>query len=681
MHTITGWEMAVKIAAMGGLAILNRYLSLGEYMGIDVLWQQYNYPLYSVAYSIGTLSNDRARIEWCIETPSVKILCLDIAHGHSLHAEQTIKYIRDSGFNGSLIAGNVCRPDGVNDLLKWGADIVKVGIGPGCFAGDTRVLLANGTYKNIKDISLNDQVINKDGKPVKVIGVKYSGMKKVLKYKTNNFWQNSYATPDHLHWVGDYSSIKNVQDVSLRKILDKKTKKKESKYKWKRLDQTENTVFLLPKKIDFQIQDTFTITYDDFALSRRSMKEFVVRDKPIKPSYDLGYIFGSFLGDGHAKVCLSTTRNGKRNTSASTTWFFSLNELDIAWKLQKALKNVFDLECKIYQTKNQTVLICYHNGLSRLLKLFGTKTTKSLPEQFICLDKSYNNGLIDGLIASDGHYSSTKGASFTNTSSQLMEQFGLFVYLTKGFFPSTCINEPSAGNLTNCKIENCHEGYRSYLFLQPDWNFTQDYQIVRCYSDKALEEQEIATYDIEVDCPTHSFIANNVIVHNSACTTRDQTGCTYPQLEAVADCALAGPIIADGGIRNAGDVAKCLAVGASAVMVGGLFAGTDCVPGWKETYLPWMNSGESNYQPAPKLKYMGMASAEAREFMGHNPKYSEGRSILIDCKPPGSTESVMMNLIDGIQSSMSYVGATDLTEFKELSSFVKVTPASYPKMR
>src|SRR5690606_17624445 len=68
----------------------------------------------------------------------------------------------------------------------------------------------------------------------------------------------------------------------------------------------------------------------------------------------------------------------------------------------------------------------------------------------------------------------------------------------------------------------------------------------------------------------------------SVCTTRVKTGCGYPQLAAVAACSEAGPIIADGGIKTPGDAAKALAAGAKAVMIGGLLAGTDCVPGWDE---------------------------------------------------------------------------------------------------
>src|SRR5207248_6039285 len=91
-------------------------------------------------------------------------------------------------------------------------------------------------------------------------------------------------------------------------------------------------------------------------------------------------------------------------------------------------------------------------------------------------------------------------------------------------------------------------------------------------------------YDVEVDCPTHSFIANNAIVHNSICTTRVVAGVGVPQLTAVRDVAEGAsrhgvPVVADGGMTSSGDVAKAIAAGADSVMLGGMFAGTDEAPG------------------------------------------------------------------------------------------------------
>ena len=147
----------------------------------------------------------------------------------------------------------------------------------------------------------------------------------------------------------------------------------------------------------------------------------------------------------------------------------------------------------------------------------------------------------------------------------------------------------------------------------------------------------------------------------SACTTRIKTGCGYPQLSAIIECVEAGPIIADGGIKNYGDVAKALSAGAASVMIGGLLAGTDCVPNWDEG-MP--------------VEFRGMASKKAREDCGEDGKNAEGISLKVEGQPPGSTEKVITELLEGLRSAMSYSACSTLNEFQVKSQFVEVTPAT-----
>jgi IMP dehydrogenase/GMP reductase len=176
----------------------------------------------------------------------------------------------------------------------------------------------------------------------------------------------------------------------------------------------------------------------------------------------------------------------------------------------------------------------------------------------------------------------------------------------------------------------------------------------------------------------------------SVCTTRIKTGCGYPQLEAIARCAEMGPIIADGGIKTPGDAAKALAAGASAVMIGGMFAGTDCVPGWDEAQKQvedilkrYPTGPERDYHlgrdfvvPQPRITYRGMASNEARAASGQQAKNAEGVSKTITCKPVGSTTQVLEDLFEGIRSAMSYNGSETLNHFARTAEFVRVTSSS-----
>lgn len=147
----------------------------------------------------------------------------------------------------------------------------------------------------------------------------------------------------------------------------------------------------------------------------------------------------------------------------------------------------------------------------------------------------------------------------------------------------------------------------------------------------------------------------------SACTTRIKTGCGYPQLAAIAECSEAGPIIADGGIRYYGDAAKALAAGADAVMIGGMLAGTDCTPKWEEARV------------GKDMEFRGMASKRARGACDGLTANAEGISTQVVTKAKGSTERVVGNLVEGLQSAMSYSGCKTLKEFKLKAKLVHVT--------
>ena len=146
----------------------------------------------------------------------------------------------------------------------------------------------------------------------------------------------------------------------------------------------------------------------------------------------------------------------------------------------------------------------------------------------------------------------------------------------------------------------------------------------------------------------------------SVCETRIRTGVGVPQFTAICECAeyaeihdLDVPIIADGGIRYPGDVAKALAAGAETVMIGSLFAGTDEAPG--ETLV----AGKWPYVRHQKI-YRGSASATAKLQQFGHANHVEGATKIIDAKGP--VENIINDIIDGVTSCMSYVGAHNLKE-------------------
>lgn len=174
----------------------------------------------------------------------------------------------------------------------------------------------------------------------------------------------------------------------------------------------------------------------------------------------------------------------------------------------------------------------------------------------------------------------------------------------------------------------------------------------------------------------------------SVCTTRIKTGVGYPQLSAVIECAdaahgLGGHIIADGGCTCPGDVAKAFGAGADFVMLGGMLAG--CDEGGGDIFTKHYSSPELVYEVRDHLeqrkskvsdkkfiKFYGMSSTEAQEKNGGTKDYraSEGRVVELPYK--GSVLPVVGDILGGVRSTCTYVGAKSLKELSKRTTFIQV---------
>lgn len=162
--------------------------------------------------------------------------------------------------------------------------------------------------------------------------------------------------------------------------------------------------------------------------------------------------------------------------------------------------------------------------------------------------------------------------------------------------------------------------------------------------------------------------------NGAACITRVVTGCGGGMISALMDCSLSGiPLIADGGAKNSGDVAKALAAGASAVMMGNVLAGTDEAPGLITDYLPVESINGVTTKIGKFKTYRGSASRESYEVQGKvdTHRTPEGESMLVEYKGP--VAPILESMAAGLKSSLAYVGAYDLTSFKENAKLVKVS--------
>jgi IMP dehydrogenase len=160
------------------------------------------------------------------------------------------------------------------------------------------------------------------------------------------------------------------------------------------------------------------------------------------------------------------------------------------------------------------------------------------------------------------------------------------------------------------------------------------------------------------------------IGNGSLCETRIRTGVGIPQFSALLDvCSITDdynvPVIADGGIRNVGDICKGLGCGADSVMLGSLLAGTKETPGDVTKVGEWPN--ERLYK-----KYRGSASIDSKGDRGESGNI-EGNSKIIPYK--GKVKRIISDIRDGISSSCSYVGARNILDFQSKCEFVQVTQA------
>jgi IMP dehydrogenase len=166
----------------------------------------------------------------------------------------------------------------------------------------------------------------------------------------------------------------------------------------------------------------------------------------------------------------------------------------------------------------------------------------------------------------------------------------------------------------------------------------------------------------------------------SICTTRVVAGVGVPQLSAVLDAVRAAegegvPIIADGGIRYSGDIAKAIAAGASSAMIGSMFAGADETPG--EVFL---------YQGRSYKAYRGMGSLGAMADGSADRYFQKGVADTLKLVPEGiegqvpykgQIEPILHQLVGGLRAAMGYVGAADIKSFQTRARFIRITGAGY----
>lgn len=200
----------------------------------------------------------------------------------------------------------------------------------------------------------------------------------------------------------------------------------------------------------------------------------------------------------------------------------------------------------------------------------------------------------------------------------------------------------------------------------------------KAFPDVALIAGNVATAEATRDLIlAGADIVKVGIGPGSICTTRVVAGTGVPQITAIADCAREADkhgiaVIADGGIKYSGDIAKAIAAGASAVMLGGLFAGTEESPGSNEIF---QGRSFKVYRGMGSLGAMEQRFGSADRYFQNDQKKLVPEGVEGRVPYKGSLADSVFQLMGGLRSAMGYCGAATIQELRQNSEFVRITSA------
>lgn len=310
---------------------------------------------------------------------------------------------------------------------------------------------------------------------------------------------------------------------------------------------------------------------------------------------------------------------------------------------------------------------------------FNMLDTFSKYGMFVSIAKFASNGWINTSLSTSHLATRLKYGFYTiGMSDHELEVFDEYYNSIK--------NHPSTGIVTS-KIKLCVDIANGYS--QKFAGFIS--KIREKYPEIVIVAGNVATPDMTMELILGGADYVKVgISQGSVCTTRLKTSVGYPQLSAIIECSdaahgLSGGIIADGGVRSAGDVAKALCANADIVMIGGMFSGTDECEG--EIITRYFKTGEVKlkYEDSDGVRkfedvieekkfklFYGMSSEYAQKtHMGEMKEYRTSEGRVEEVPYVGSVEPIIKDILGGLRSTGTYIGADDVRNFGKCSTFIK----------
>ena len=372
---------------------------------------------------------------------------------------------------------------------------------------------------------------------------------------------------------------------------------------------------------------------------------------------------------------------------------FNIKEKTFHEDVSFLIRDIFGYDKTAFrETDRNAVEVTIHNhAIAKFFEYLMPKGAgnKRLPDLLLNQSKKNLRQILIGALRVDGCLKDARRIGYKTVSPHLAHQIAE-IFMRLGFLASIQSYEPKNENhLTSYYVRIGGEQARRFAREFPELKLVfpeniktkqevfadENYFYVSIRSAEKLENQELEVYNLEVE-EDHTYVANRVAVHN--CTTRIVTGAGVPQITAIDECVKAAknsgvPIIADGGVKFSGDVAKAIAAGADCIMIGSLFAGTEEAPG--EVIL---------YQGRSFKTYRGMGSIGAMK-KGSSDRYQQEGTVSDSKYVPegiegrvaykGTLADMVTQLVGGLRSGMGYTGCKNIKEMQKNARFVRITSA------
>ena len=255
-----------------------------------------------VGAAVGVGVDAMERAQALIEA-GVDVLVVDTAHGHSRGVVEMVSRIAGLSGDFEVIAGNIATGEAAEALIDAGADAVKVGIGPGCFAAGTRVLMADATYENIEDIrrrATGSSTCMVSPSRYSRLGARASARSMAIRHVASAERDDRHSRPQLLRRRSvDRQRRDGLARAATRRFSSDPPSATRRSSAGRRSARPATTRCSHPRWAAFELPDSLQIDLHDFAVRDAPLARYRTE---ITESYELGYLFGTFLGDGDAFI-------------------------------------------------------------------------------------------------------------------------------------------------------------------------------------------------------------------------------------------------------------------------------------------------------------------------------------------------------------------------------------------